>query len=88
MIVIVKVKEMERGGEGSACAPPGTELDAAAFAGGQVGDERQVGRLDDRPAELEDDDEHRVVKELGPQRRVFTADTRDEDERRRQRHQN
>ena len=68
--------------------PPGSHLDARAVLLSEVGDECQVRRLHRGPAELEDDDEQRVVDEFGPDggRRV-ARQTRYEDEGSRQRHQ-
>jgi len=62
-------------------SPVGSELHLGLVAGDQLWDEGEVGDLCGGPAELEDHDEGREIRELGPLRRVgATRQTRREDE--------
>ena len=60
--------------------PDGIELRSLTLPRGEVGNERQVGDLNARPPELEDDHEDEVITELWPIVQVLAAQTHVEDE--------
>lgn len=57
------------------------------LSSGEVGNERQVGDLNTRPTELEDNDEDAEVTELRPLVCIRAPQTRIEDEREAEEHE-